>query len=224
MEWRVEQQVLEWKPRRFVIAGYTGRNQRAVKKHIEELKELGVPAPRTVPMLYDITPELLTQQQEISVVRNDGSGEAEVALLRINGDWYLGLASDHTDRILEAESIQKSKQVCAKPIAKDLWPLARIRAYWDELQLTSWVTVDQQEQLYQSGTLAEFLPPEQLWTIVNERGYASEEMVLLCGTLALIDGDFRYGEAFRAELYDPRRDETIKLQYQVRLLKDAEED
>ena len=45
-------------------------------------------------------------------------------LLNIEGEWYVGIGSDHTDRVLEAVSIRKSKQVCAKPISKELWPLS----------------------------------------------------------------------------------------------------
>ncbi|UFJ41398.1 DUF2848 domain-containing protein [Brevibacillus humidisoli] len=215
---------LDWKPQRLVIAGYTGRDQEAVKKHIDELLELGVPAPRRVPMIYDLSPELLRTSEEISVVCNDSSGEAEVVLLDVDGSWYVGLGSDHTDRVLEAVSVQKSKQVCAKPMAREVWPLDSIADHWDEIELRSWVTINGEEQLYQSGRLDAFLAPQDLLDIVRQRDYAAPNMALFCGTLALIDGQFQYGEAFRAELLDNKTNRSISLSYEVKQLKNAEED
>ena len=122
----------------------------ALRAHIEELEKIGVPAPQTVPMIYQLSPELLSTETEISTVRNDSSGEVEVVLLNIEGEWYVGIGSDHTDRVLEAVSIQKSKQVCAKPISKELWPLSSIEDHWDDLQLKSWYSVNGEVQLYQS--------------------------------------------------------------------------
>jgi hypothetical protein len=34
--------------RKLINAGYTGRNQKEVKKHVDELKEMGVPVPNTI--------------------------------------------------------------------------------------------------------------------------------------------------------------------------------
>lgn len=73
--------------------------------------------------------------------RNDSSGEAEVALLDIHGDWYVGLGSDHTDRALEAVSIHESKQICSKIISKQLWALDSVLDHWDEIELKSWVSL-----------------------------------------------------------------------------------
>jgi hypothetical protein len=216
--------IIDWKPQRLVIAGYTARDQEAVKTHIAELMELGVPAPKQIPMLYDLSPELLQTAETITVVRNDSSGEAEVVLLDIEGRWYVGLGSDHTDRVLEAVSVQKSKQVCAKPIAADVWPLESVIDHWDEIELRSWVTVNGEEKLYQSGKLDEFLAPQDLLAIVQERDYAAANMALFCGTLALKDGQFQFGEAFRAELYDKKTERIIQLAYHVKQLKDAEEE
>src|SRR5690606_6585949 len=102
--------------------------------------------------------ELLQTNDLITVIGNKSSGEAEVALLNIDGKWYVGLGSDHTDRLLETVSVQKSKQVCAKPLARELWPLDEVIKSWDEIELKSWVTVNGDKKLYQSGKLDQFLP------------------------------------------------------------------
>jgi hypothetical protein len=223
MEFLCNETTLNWIPQRLVIAGYTSKDQEAVKKHIAELKELGIPAPPQVPMLYDLSPELLQTSNAITLVQNDSSGEAEAVLLDVNGQWHLGLGSDHTDRVLEAVSIQKSKQVCAKMITKELWPLESMVDRWDEIEIKSWVEIDGKEQLYQSGVLGEFLHPDQLLRIVEERGYVASNMALFCGTLPL-HGGFVFGGSFRAELVDNQTGRRLELKYQTKLLKDAEED
>ena len=38
--------------RELVIAGWTGRDERSLRKHIRELEELGVKPPKTTPIFY----------------------------------------------------------------------------------------------------------------------------------------------------------------------------
>lgn len=222
MEFICEGETIRWAPERLVIAGYTGRDQEAVKKHIDELKALGVPAPPQIPMLYDLSPELLQTSSRLTVVLNDSSGEAEVVLLDIGGRWYVGLGSDHTDRVLEAASVQKSKQICAKLVTRELWPFESIRDRWADIEMKSWVRVGGEERLYQSGRLGEFMHPDELLRIVEQRGYTSPNMALYCGTLPL-HGEFVLGGAFRAELIDPQNNRKLTLAYETKLLKNAEE-
>lgn len=214
---------LQWKPARLIIAGYTGKDQKAVQQHIDELKELGIPAPPRIPMIYDLSPELMQVTEEITVVHNHSSGEAEAVLLDVNGKWYLGLGSDHTDRVLEATSIQKSKQVCLKPISSQVWPLDQVRDYWDEIEMESWVIKDGVRHEYQKGKLGSFLNPDELLHILRERDYESKGMAVFCGTLPLHNGTFHYGGTFVAELRDPKNGNKIQLKYDMKLLKDAEE-
>jgi len=223
MEFLCNGKSLQWTPERLVIAGYTGKNQEAVKKHIDELKELGVPAPPRVPMLYDLSPHLLQHVKEITTVRNDCSGEAEVVLLDMDGTWYIALASDHTDRKLEAMSIQKSKEICSKPVSREVWRLNSILDRWDEIEIKSWVQVGGQEHVYQSGVLGEFMHPESLLEVVRDRGYFSLNMALYCGTLPL-HHDFVFGGVFRAELLDPATGRKLEIKYVNKILKDSEEE
>ncbi|WP_078429837.1 DUF2848 family protein [Alkalihalobacterium alkalinitrilicum] len=224
MQFKVEDQLIEWTPQKVVIAGYTSKDQESLKKHIDELKEqLGVEPPKRVPMLYEVSNHLLQTNSVLTEVGNGGSGEAEVVLCDINGKWYVGLGSDHTDRSLEAVSVQKSKQVTAKPITDQLWPLETIEPYWDELVLESWVEVNGKEQLYQQGKLSEFMEPKQLLEIIQERGYFSSEIVIFCGTLPIVDGEFVSSRKFKARLYDPIKNRELTLAYEVEYLKDAEE-
>jgi Protein of unknown function (DUF2848) len=224
MKFHVDRKEINWEPENFYIAGYTAKDQGALKDHIEELEKIGVPAPPRVPMIYHLSPELLRTETVVSTIRNDASGEVEVVLLNIEGEWHVGIGSDHTDRVLEAVSVQKSKQVCAKPISNELWPLSSIEDHWDEIELKSWYSIKGEETLYQSGKLDAFLSPKELLEIVEERGYPTSEIALFCGTLPIISSEFLYGESFRAELYDSKTNKKIELFYQTKILRDSEEE
>lgn len=213
---------MEATPKRLLIAGYTGKDQASVKKHIDELREIGVPAPPQVPMIYDVSTNLLTTSSSISVVQESSSGEAEVVIMNVKGKWYVGLGSDHTDRELEKLSIQKSKQVCSKPISTQFWLLDDIESRWDDIEMRSWMIVNGEKKEYQTGTLGEFLHPKELIKIITERGYYSEDLMVFCGTLPIVTGEFIYGDGFSAELYDALTDRKIQLDYKVHILTDAE--
>lgn len=213
---------MEATPKRLLIAGYTGKDQASVKKHIDELREIGVPAPPQVPMIYDVSTNLLTTSPSISVVQESSSGEAEVVIMNVKGKWYVGLGSDHTDRELEKLSIQKSKQVCSKPISTQFWLLDDIESRWDDIEMRSWMIVNGEKKEYQTGTLGEFLHPKELIKIITERGYYSEDLMIFCGTLPIVTGEFIYGDGFSAELYDALTDRKIQLDYKVHILTDAE--
>ena len=98
--------------RQIINAGYTGRNQEEVRKHVEELKQMGVPAPDSVPTYYLKSSSLLTTDNFAEVVDEDSTGEAEYVLLIGNNNIYVAVGSDHTDRKLEISSIPKAKQLC----------------------------------------------------------------------------------------------------------------
>lgn len=213
---------INWQPENLIIAGYTAKDQKSLRAHIKELEEIGVPAPPTVPMIYQVSPELLSVEDTVSTVRNDASGEAEFVLVNIGDDWYVGIGSDHTDRVLEATSIQKSKQVCLKPISNELWRLEDIKDVWDKIEIKSWYYVDGEKQLYQTGSLGDFLTPEELLKIIEDRGYSTSNAAIFCGTPPIISNKFIYGEEFQAELYDPINNKKINFSYKIKILKDAE--
>ena len=45
-----------------VIAGWTGRNKEAMEKHMVELEAIGIQRPKTAPIFYRVSAELLTQK------------------------------------------------------------------------------------------------------------------------------------------------------------------
>jgi hypothetical protein len=205
-----------------VIAGFTGRDERSVEAHIAELMELGVPRPETVPAFFAVPSDLLTlAPAAVTVNAPQTSGEAEPVLIRLpSGECYVGVGSDHTDRELETESLEASKRACAKPMAETVWPLRDVIGHWDDLELVGETGPD--GDTYQRSTLADLRRPEEILALALEAGGVdpSRPVVVFLGTVSLEDG-FRYDNAFRATLRDPRSGRELVCSYEVR--EDADE-
>ena len=188
---------------RLILAGWTGRDQAAVAAHIEELEALGVAPPPTTPVFYPVSADRLLLDRAIQVSGETTSGEVEYVVLKQGQTLYVGLGSDQTDRELEAHSITLSKQICDKVMADTLWPHAEVSDHWDQLRLRSWALFEDGEQLYQEGTLAEMLGPQDLFdAYLGAPGTLPEGMAMFSGTLPVIGG-LRPAAGFRMELHDP---------------------
>jgi len=134
-------------------------------------------------------------------------------LINHEGQLYLGLGSDHTDRQLEAVSVAASKQACAKPVASTLWLFDEVRDHLDSLHLRCDIEENGAWTRYQAGTLAEITA---LPTLVEGAGLQPGG-AMLCGTLVAI-GTVRPASAYRMRLTDPTRGRDITLTYRVRPL------
>ncbi len=198
--------------------GFAGRDQEKVMEHVHELEEIGVTPPESIPTLYPCADELVTQEDYIQVLEDETSGEVEFVII-IQGDKiYIGLGSDHTDRSLEAVSIAKSKQICLKPIAKDIWLYEEVKDHWDELRLVSWQKQgDDEEKLYQDGKLSEILKLNDIVEKVKKTYPDMNNMIMFSGTVPVLNG-FVYGTNFRCELRDEVLNRTIKHEYAIQAL------
>ncbi|UVA78070.1 DUF2848 domain-containing protein [Pandoraea commovens] len=199
-----------------IIAGWAGRDRHAVEHHIAELAALGVRRPSTTPCFYRLAPALLAQDDAIDVVGETSSGEAECVLVRHGDELFVSIGSDHTDREVEAYGVTVSKQVCAKPVAREAWRFADVAAHWDQLELRSWVTRAGERRLYQEGTVAGLLSPQELMAKLGPDGLPAGA-AMFCGTLAAIGG-VAGGEQFEIELHDPVFGRTIRHRYATQAL------
>lgn len=183
--------------RHLVAAGYTGRDEEEVHKHIAELAELGVAPPETVPMFYVLDPSLATTSPSVHVASVDTSGEVEPVLVCWQGELYLGVGSDHTDRVLERHGVLASKAACPKPLGAQVIRLADEKADLDGATMRS--TVDGAD--YQAGSLARLRPPYDLLARVRDViGDDLDGLVMFCGTVPVLSGQFSYGTAWELEL------------------------
>lgn len=190
-------EILNLSPRRLVIAGYTARDQDAVRAHIHELELIGVPPPPTVPMFYEIPTTLATSEALIFVDGDRTSGEVEPVLVRHGGRSFLGLGSDHTDREVETRSIADSKASAPKPVAGRVLPLEDVLADWDEIELVCRLD----GETYQQGKLAAMLTPGDILDRLAKNGPGLDaDALMFCGTLPLLTGTFVYGSTYELEM------------------------
>lgn len=200
--------------------GYAGRDKDKTWEHIEELKEIGVPEPKSVPELYALSPSLLDKTDEISVVGDKTSGEAEIVLIFENdGKIKVTVGSDHTDRDLETVSIQKSKQICNKPISSDFLNLDDIKKEWDDLHLYSDVFTNGEWKTYQQGTFASIIPLEEIFDFLNKNEVPLKNSIVYCGTVPLVNG-FVYGDAYRCGIKSDVLNKNITIEYKLNKLKE----
>jgi hypothetical protein len=196
-----------------IIAGWTGRDEAALKKHIKELEEIGVKPPKTTPIFYRVAAQLLTHDDEIQVSGPDTSGEVEFVLFKTPTDLFVRVGSDHTDRKAETVGVSLSKQLCAKPVSRESWNYREVEPHWEKLVLRSWILENDSKILYQEGPVTAMRSPEDLMARYPLRsGYA-----MFCGTLAA-KGGIRPAERFAMELEDPVLKRKLRHEYAIRVL------
>lgn len=192
-----------------VIAGWTGRDEAALKKHIRELEEIGVKPPKSTPIFYRVSATLFTHADEIQVSGPDTSGEVEFVLINKDSTLFVALGSDHTDRKAETIGVSLSKQLCAKPVSRESWRYDEVKAHWEKLVLRAWAD----GQLYQEGSVAAMRSPEDLLS----RHPLKPGWAMFGGTLAA-RGGIRPAKVFRMELEDPVLKRKLAHEYRIAVL------
>jgi len=201
-----------------VIAGWTGRNVEALEKHIAELEELGVPRPSSVPCFYRASTNSFTNDHDLQFLGDKSSGEVEFVLIGTDDGMLIGVGSDHTDRQVETYSVPVSKQMCAKPVSKNLWRYDEVVDHFDELLLRAWATENGEKKLYQEGGVTAMRPPEELIGLYRPgTTVLPSGMAMYFGTLAAIGG-IRPAERFDVEIEDPILGRKISYGYNVNTL------
>lgn len=220
IEFRADRGTRTVELKRAIVAGWTGRSREVVDHHIEELKAIGVAPPSTVPLFYRVAAHLVTTDAAVQGVGNTSSGEAEPVLVDDGERLWLGLGSDHTDRELEAHSVALSKQICAKPVAAELWSFDEVADHLDEIRIRSFVRDDEGADWvpYQDGTLEAIRPLADLVAAAPEtpgNGRLGAGTVMMCGTFPVLSGGVRPARFFRMEMVDERLGRRIEHIYEM---------
>lgn len=163
--------------RHLIIAGWTGRDAVAVEQHIRELEKLGVARPAMTPIFYRVAAALLATGDAIEVLGGHSSGEAECVIHAL----WVGAGSDHTD--CKAETVSLSKQMCAKPVSRRIWPFEDVAPHWDKLVLRSFVRMDGKRRRYQEGPVQTMRPPQELIRLYTGHDELPLGSSMFCGTL-----------------------------------------
>lgn len=198
---------------RLIVAGWTGRDRLAVEKHIRELEELGVKRPSSTPVYYRVAASRVTTAPVVEVSGSASSGEVEFVLAQWDGDLWVGLGSDHTDRQAEAYDVTVSKQMCEKPVAPAFWRFSDVEAHWDDIAMRSYIIENGERVLYQSGKVSGMIAPRELIAGFSAQGLPDGSL-MFCGTFAAIGG-IRSAPRFEAELHDARTGRRITLAYDI---------
>ena len=199
-------------PAELIIAGWTGRDEAALKKHIRELEAIGVKPPKSTPIFYRVAASLFTYADEIQVSGGDTSGEVEFVLLQDRG-LRVALGSDHTDRKAETVGVSLSKQLCAKPVSRESWAYDEVKAHWAKLTLRAWIVEEGKRVLYQEGTVDHMRSPEDLLS----RYPLKPGQAMFCGTFAA-KGGIRPSTRFEMELEDPVLKRKLSHAYSITVL------
>jgi hypothetical protein len=201
-----------------VIAGWTGRDPAAMEAHIVELEKIGVKRPKSTPIFYRVAASLLTNAEEIQIPGGNSSGEIEPVVLSLADGLYLGVGSDHTDRQVETIGITISKQLCAKPVSREVWRFDDLAGHWDKVIIRSFANKEGKRRLYQEGPLARMRHPRDLMTRYLGAGVVLPAgTAMFCGTLA-VHGEIAPADAYELEIEDPVLGRRISHRYSVSTL------
>ena len=215
---------IDFDVRRIFNAGWAGRDREKVQHHIDELVAVGVLPPKHVPTLFALGNHLLTTCDAIQVHGSETSGEVEYVLFWHEGEIFVTVGSDHTDRKLEMHSIPKSKNLCLNVMAPEAWPYAEVKDHFDQLLLECWVTRDGRDSLYQKDQTAGLIGPEEWIGILRERlGDPADGTVFFSGTIGTVEG-LVSGQAYSFSFSDPLLNRVIRHRYDCEVLTGAIED
>lgn len=202
-------------------AGYAGSDQEKVQEHIDELVKLGVPAPTTTPILFPVSNYIVSPTNDIQVQHNETSGEIEYVLIWHNNEMYVTVGSDHTDRNLETFSVPMSKQAYPNIIAKDVWKYSDIKDHWDQIEFTCWASTGNETKVYQKGTCADLLRPEQWEENFKKLCVEEEGNMFFSATINTESNTLDFADRYEFQLHDPKLNRTIKQHYNVHILPES---
>ena len=220
LEAQSERRPLTFRFDRMVNAGYVGKNQEEVQRHIQELAAKGIPGPKSTPVLFPVICNTLTTDGVIEVYGDESSGEVEYVLLIVDeNEVYVGLGSDHTDRHLEETDIPRAKQICPNIMSRKVWPLEEVAGHWDDLLMTSRIVSGAGESPCQEGRLGLLLNPRELMAFVKTKiSGPLKDLVIFSGTMGTLTGEFAFGQRFSASLVDEKLNRRLDIAYDIRPL------
>ena len=212
-------QAMDFPVHRLYNLGSATRDPSRAEAHQTEMAEAGVAIALEVPppRVYPMAPAILTTTSEVYVQGHHTSGEAEIVVVSHEGELYVGVGSDHTDRDLETTSILWSKQVCPNVLAPELWLWADVAKHWDRCELE----LDVDGEPYQRLPVSMFLTPPQLMSTVRDRAKVPVSGVwVFGGTGASISRKLAFGHHWEFRLVDPALNRRLEHYYDVTILLD----
>lgn len=202
---------------RMVNAGFTGRDQKEVRHHLDELSAKGIEVPTETPLIYPVIPGTLTTAEKIVVYGPETSGEIEYVLfIKNETEIYVGIGSDHTDRKLEETDIPRAKQMCPNIVSPAVWDLGDVAGHWDDLVMSCRVKKDGRDLEYQKGSLDLLMSPVELMAFVAAKVTGPlSDTVIFSGTVKMETPEFVFADHFSGRLTDPVLKRELAVTYRI---------
>lgn len=201
--------------------GFTSKNREIIQAHINEQLVLGIQTSQDIPHHFLCWPGLLNFEDHLFVVGHDTSGEIEFAILKgEDHKIYIGLISDHCDREVSALKVTKSKQVCSRPVCRQVWRWEDIKDHWNQITLKSYQYVDGKEVPYQEGCLGDYIPLEDIVAFAESSMKTESNYLIMSGTVATVSGYFD-NSGFVGRMHDPVLKRTLTVEYKLDIFPDS---
>lgn len=222
MQFKIEEsgKIFDFHARKLFNAGYTGREQESVKKHVKELKQMGISAPETIPCFFPKPAGRMMNNGFVDALDADCKSESEFVILVGEDDFYISIGCDVFDSRVESFQADKSKMLYPNYIAEKVWKYSDIKNHWDKIKMRSWMGKER-HTLYQEGEMSDILSVEQIVSKLEETfGEKIEEgTVIYSGTWSCLVEGMPFTDYFETELYDPILDRRILCGYEIKKVK-----
>jgi hypothetical protein len=199
-----------------VIAGFTGRDDEAVGRHVDELRAQGIATPPVTPVFWMLPNWLLIlAPASVEVGGPFTCGEVEPVFIWMpSGEGFVAVGSDHTDRELERTSLELAKQACPKVLSREVWRMDELTGHWDSLRLRAY-SGEEETPYQEGGTSAIRLPTDLLTQALQVVGETTRPMILFLGTVPLLTETFVFTERFLGILEDAAGARILRCAYRV---------
>ena len=169
------------------------------------------------PRLYHVSIHRLTTTTEIQVLGHASRGAAAFVLIAARDGMLLGVGSDVMDIGVAPQGRSAAKQMCDKPVGREVWRLADAADHFDALMLRSWLLDGDERRLYQEGPAAAIGTPADLVGLLADAEALPTGTAMLCGTPPLTGG-LAAAPLFEVELEDPVFKRSLRHAYSVEAL------
>ena len=197
--------------------GYAGRNIAKTMEHIKELEEqLGVPAPKKIPTIFQMSNMLLTQDPDIDFVGNNTCGEVGTSSSRRAMRSTSASAATTPTASSRAPAFPRPSRSAPSPSATTFGStmISRITGIpSSSIPIRRWTA----RRSPISRVLADILPVEHLLKELRERIGDVSHCVIYSGTVPVLNG-FQYGENFRCEMIDETLNRSLSMNYNIHVI------
>lgn len=210
---------LEFEVRNLIHGGRSTRTAAVQAQPTEDLESGLHKYPPLSAVAFLVPTFNATTSDHIFMYDNANSAEVEFVILTDNqGNQYVTVGSDHTDRDLERTAgPPKSKLVAPKVMAPVVWPYEEVKDHWDQIVMRAYVCRDGERVLYQEDTLATLLTPEALLETAKQQTGLNDlgGSALFGGSIAFLHPESLFGRGWDLELFDPILQRSLKHHFDV---------